>query len=481
MVSWYYTTRGRKLELKPDLRTTQTLKLVMTPQLQQAIKMLQLSNLELNEKIDEEIDLNPALEKDEKNSEYETSLDKDLFLKKVPAEEKNTDDKDGSDYEYPSDDRPYTQTDGNIREDKKRDFMENVIYREETLHDHLLWQLRLVNIPQEDINIGKNLLSYIDSKGYLPVPLNVISDGLNIPLEKLEELLVIIQSLDPPGVGARDLQECLLLQLKIRGSYPLAEKIINEYLNELKLKKYDEISKKLKVSINMVKESFDIISKLEPYPGRQFYSDEIKYIIPEVIVEERDGRFEVIPNNYSIPKLKVSGYFEKLLRENKDDKRIKSFALDKIQRANSFIYSIEYRESTLVRVMKKILDEQRDFFERGPKYIKPLTLKDVSVHLDLHESTISRITSSKYVQTPFGVFQLKYFFSNQIPSKGERSLSSTSIKEEIKEIIQSEGMDKHLSDQKIADRLTQRGIQIARRTIAKYRKELKILPSNLRG
>ncbi|MCK4776886.1 MAG: RNA polymerase factor sigma-54, partial [Actinomycetia bacterium] len=311
-------------------------------------------------------------------------------------------------------------------------------------------------------------------------PLRFISDEFNIPLKKLEGLLFIIQSLDPPGVGARDIKECLLLQLKIRGSYPLAEKIINEYFNELKLKKYDEISKKLKVSVNMVKEAFNIISKLEPYPGRQFYSEEIKYIIPEVIVEEREGKFEVIPNSYSVPKLKVSSFNEILLGKNSDDKRFKNFASDNIQSAQSFIDSIEYRESTLVRVIKKILDEQKDFFERGPKYLKPLTLKDVSVHLDLHESTISRITSEKYVQTPFGVFQLKYFFSNHIPSKGDRNYSSTAIKEEIKDIIQSEGTDKPLSDQKIADRLVQMGIQIERRTVAKYRKELKILQSNLR-
>ena len=470
------------MEIGPrqDMRQTQVQKLIMTPALQQAIKMLQLSNIELNEKIEEELIDNPALEIDEKNSDYETPLDKELLQKKTSSDEKNTDDKDGSDWEYLFADRPRSRSEGNIDEDNKRKFMEQTIYREETLHEYLIWQLRLVKIPHEDFEIGEILLSYIDSKGYLPVSLEVISDELDIPLEKLEELLDILQSLDPPGVGARDLKECLLIQLKIRGSYPLAEKIISGYLNEIKLKKFDEISRKLKVSSSMVKEAFDIISKLEPYPGRQFYSDEIRYINPEVIVEERDGRFEVIPNNYSIPRLKVSSTFENWSKEKNADKRIKNFALDKIKLAKSFITSIEMRESTLVRVMKKILDEQRDFFEKGPKYIRPLTLRDVSVHLDLHESTISRITSSKYVQTPFGVFQLKFFFSNPIPSEGDRDYSSTSIKEEIKDIIESEGTDKHLSDQKIADRLTQSGIQIARRTVSKYRKGLKILPSNLR-
>jgi RNA polymerase sigma-54 factor len=464
--------------MRPDLHLKQTQKLIMTPQLQQAIKMLQLSNIELTEQIEKEIMDNPALETEDLNDEYETNLDKNNILKKMSNEEKGDGDNGvWDDYN----DKYLPPPDKRSGEDKKREFMENAISREETLHEYLLWQLRLVDISPEYFTIGEILLSYIDSKGYLPVSLEKISEELNIPLKKLEEVLKIIQGLDPPGVGAKDVSECLLLQLKSRGSYPLAEKIVGEYLNEIKLKKYDEISKKLKVSSTMVKEAFDIISKLEPYPGRQFYSNEIKYIIPEVIVVERDGNFEVIPNNYSIPKLKVSSYFESLLRKSSSDKRTKNFALDKVQRARSFIHSIEQRESTLVRVMKKILEEQREFFEKGPKYLKPLTLKDVSADLDLHESTISRITSSKYVQTPFGVFQLKFFFSNPIPGHGDKEYSSTSIKEMIKDLIQSEGATKHLSDQKIANLLTNRGIKISRRTIAKYRQELKILPSNLRG
>ncbi|KPJ86864.1 MAG: hypothetical protein AMS17_10600, partial [Spirochaetes bacterium DG_61] len=261
---------------------------------------------------------------------------------------------------------------------------------------------------------------------------------------------------------------------------PIAEKIVEKHLNEVKLKKFEEISKKMKISVAKVGEAFTLISKLEPYPGRQFYSADIKYILPEVIVEERDGKYEVFASNYSIPRLKVNNYFEKLLNRKEIEKRIKEFAADKVQRAKNFIHSIEQRESTLIRVTRTILEEQREFFEKGPKYLKPLTLKDVSSSIGLHESTVSRITSSKYVQTHFGVFPLKYFFSNPIPALGNKEYSATSIREMIKDIIQNEAVKRNLSDQKIADLLAKRGIKIARRTVSKYRKFLNILPSNLR-
>jgi RNA polymerase sigma-54 factor len=438
--------------------------------------------------IEEELILNPALEKDEKNNEFETNQNKDSILEKDTTERNDTDSDYGLNDEYFMSYIKFNRKYMSSADDKKSNFIEQTISREETLHEHLLWQLRFVKMPQVDFKIGEILVHYIDSNGYLTVPSNIrknkssmrfISDEFNVSLKKLEEVLSIIQGLDPPGVGARDIKECLLLQLNIRGSFPLAEKIINEflkneYLNVLKLKKYDKISKKLYVSVDRIKKAFDTIAKLEPYPGRKFYSEEINYVVPEVIVEKRDGDFDVISNSYSIPKLKVRGFGEITLRKNNYDKRLKKFTYDKINKAKKFINFIQFRESTLVRVMKKILDEQKDFFIKGPKYLKPMTYKDVSVHLDLHESTISRIASRKYAQTPFGVRQLKYFFPNPIPSNGDRVYSSTAAKEEIKDIIQNEGMDNHLNDQIIADRLAQMGMQIQRRTVNKYRKELNI-------
>ena len=468
------------MEIKPEIHLKQTQKLIMTPQLQQAIKMLQLSNIELNEKIDEELMENPALELEEREGEYDKDIDKDLPYPEISTDRKDNKYDEGFEDEYFFGDKSFSRIDGSAGEDKKREFIEGTISRKETLKEYLLWQLRLINISEKDFKIAEILVSYLDPQGYLPILFQDISNEIGIPLYKLEEVLKIIQGLDPSGVGARNIQECLLLQLKNRGSYPLAEKIIVQFLDDIKLKKLDEISKKLKVTPAKVKEAFSVISKLEPYPGRQFYSEEIRYIVPEVIIEERDGKYEVIPTNYFIPKLRVNSYFKKLSRRKGADKRIKDFAADRVQRAKNFIHSIEQRGNSLIRVTKTILEEQMDFFEKGPKYLKPLTLKDVSLSLDLHESTVSRITSSKYVQTPFGVFQLKYFFSNPIPAQGSKKYSSTSIKEMVKDIIQNEGSKKHLSDQKITNLLAKRGIKIARRTVAKYRKGLKILPSNFR-
>jgi RNA polymerase sigma-54 factor len=246
------------------------------------------------------------------------------------------------------------------------------------------------------------------------------------------------------------------------------------------LKKYSEIMKKCRISKTKLDYNLSVISHLEPYPGRQYFSGNIRYIVPDVIVEERDGVFEVISNSYYIPKLRVNRYFEDLMKTRSADKRVKDFVSERVQRAKTFIHSIDQRESTLLRVSRAIVDRQIDFFQRGPMFLKPMRLHDIAEEVELHESTVSRITSSKYMQTSFGVYSLKYFFSNSIPTENSGGISSTSIKEIIREIIDNEGEKRHLSDQKIVDLLQNRGIKIARRTVAKYRKELHILPSNLR-
>jgi RNA polymerase sigma-54 factor len=354
------------------------------------------------------------------------------------------------------------------------------VSRDETLKEYLLQQVQLLDIEKSDVELIELLIDYIDENGYLSVKLGDISSEFDISVERLEKVLPVIQSLDPPGIGARDIQECLLLQLKIKGSYPIAERIIKDYLNELRLKKYGEIMKKCRITKSKLDYNLSLISHLEPYPGRKYFSGDIRYIIPDVIVEERDGSFEVSANSYSIPRLRVNRYFEDLLKARQTEKRVKDFVTEKVQKAKSFIHSIDMRESTLLRVSRAIVDRQTDFFQRGPMFLKPMTLHNIAEEVELHESTISRITSSKYMQTSFGVYSLKYFFSNPIPTVNGGDKSSTSIKEIIKEIIDNEGSIRHLSDQKIVELLQKRGIKIARRTVAKYRKELHILPSNLR-
>jgi RNA polymerase sigma-54 factor len=468
------------VELRPELSQKQVIKLVMTPQLQQAIKMLQLSNIELTEQIEKEVDQNPALEFEERENEYADEIDHMITDKSELVTRKST----VPDEPFPDDfflpDRPFIPSSRNAGDDPKREFIENTVTREETLREYLLRQMRFLDLTPGEMRTGEVLIDRVDSKGYLSTPVEEIAADFSIPPEELLRVLAHIQTLDPPGVGARDLKECLLIQLKNGGAPPLAERIVREYLNELRMSRFEDIAKKLKVQPSKVKEAFTAISKLEPYPGRPFPSGEIKYIIPEVIVREKDGEYEVHPNSASIPRLKLNSLMERLARKNNTDKGTRDFAAEKVQAARNFIHSIEQRENTLIRVSKFILEEQREFFAKGPKYLKPLTLKDVSAALNLHESTISRITSSKYIQTPHGVFSLKFFFSNSIPMEGDPPVSGTGVKEMIKEIIEGEGGKKHLSDQKIANILAKRGIRIARRTVAKYRKELHILPSNLR-
>lgn len=468
------------MDLRPELHLKQTQKLIMTPQLQQAIKMLQLSTIELSQRIEEELVENPALEVDELEEGYtnEPSTEELFRLMEKTKDEKVSDDFNEESL-YLEKSFSSSSSDG---EDKKREFIEGAISREQTLREYLLQQIQLYELQPDELEIARIVISYIDEMGYLSVSLEEISREFSIPIEKLERVLRVVQSLEPPGVGARDIKECLMIQLREKGDYPLAERIITNHLNELRLRKYNEIAKKLKVSRAKLKEMIGIISSLEPYPGRQFYSEGIRYIIPDVIVERRDGKLEVVLNTAMIPRLRVNRYFEELLRKRDLDGRIRDFVSERVRRARAFIQSIEQRENTLIRVTRAIVEHQPEFFEKGPLHLRPMTLKDIARAVEIHESTVSRITSSKYVQTPFGVFRLKYFFSTAIQGEDRKEVSTRSIKELIREIIKSEnpGSRRRLSDQKIAEILSRRGIKIARRTVAKYRKELQILPSNLR-
>jgi len=465
------------LELKPEIHLKQTQKLVMTPQLQQAIKMLQLSNLELNEQIEQELIENPALDIEEQEREYELS-EQDINKRVEKTSDEKTTEELNEEYFYLERSYPKNQRDSG--EDKKREFLEGAVSREETLREYLLQQLHMLKIDPDEFEAAEVLINYINPEGYLSRESEEIASDFGMNSDVVKKALTTVQTLDPPGVGARDIRECLLIQLRNRGDYPVAEKIILDYMNELKLKKYDEVAKKCGISRTVLDRMLEIISGLEPYPGRQFYTEGIRYIIPDVIVEKGEDGFQVIANSSSIPRLRVNNYFERLMKLKRNDRRVRDFVNDRVQRAKSFIHAVQQRESTLVRVTEAILNKQMDFFERGSMYLKPMTLKDIAQVVDLHESTISRITSSKYIQTPLGVYSLKYFFSSSIPAKGSEDLSSTSIKEIIKGIVNNEGSKMQLSDQKITDLLAKRGIKIARRTVAKYRKELQILPSNLR-
>ncbi|MFW6138753.1 MAG: RNA polymerase factor sigma-54, partial [Spirochaetota bacterium] len=340
------------MDLKPEIHVKQTQKLVMTPQLRQAIKMLQLSNMELNERIEQELEENPALELEESENGYKNEvLDSEI------NSQVNNMDQSGPEGEF---DKGYLYEDPSAysadrsREDKKREFLEGAVSRAQTLKEYLREQIGLMDLEPQDYAAAEILISYIDSMGYLTADLEEISTTTGISLEELEKALQVVHSLDPPGVGARDIKECLLIQLKNKQNNPAAEKIVNECLNEIKLRKFSEISRKTGIPLAKVKEAFHIISSLEPYPGRNFFSESIEYVIPDIVVKEIDGKLEIITNNDFIPRMRVNKYYQNLLRSENVDKRVKEFVSEKLQRARGFIHSVEQRGNTLLRVTNAI-------------------------------------------------------------------------------------------------------------------------------
>ena len=463
------------MDIKPSLQFEQKHRLNMTPMLRQAIKMLKLSTEDLNQTIEEELVENPALEMEERQEYPQNEMDEEVMQQKVDkVQDENTREYFEAESAIAGSAYPFTGS----GEDRKREFIENTASHDETVKGHLLRQVQLLDIEAPDLELVELLISCMDENGHLNV--EAISAECDIPLEELERVLPTIQSLDPPGVGARTIQECLLIQLRIKGEYPIAERIIRDFPNELRLKRYREIEKKCRITSAKLEENLSIISHLEPYPGRQYYSGAIRYIIPDVIVKERDGVYEAISNSSSIPKLCVNHYLENLLRARGTEKGVRDWVDEKVQRARTFIHSLDRREGTLLRVSRAIVDRQLDFFRRGPMFLKPMLQRDIAREVELSDSTISRITSSKYMQTPFGVYPLKYFFSKSFRSANNEEVSAKIVKELIKEFIEAENPTHPLSDERIVNRLHGRGIKIARRTVAKFRNELKILPSHLR-
>ncbi|MCK9443203.1 MAG: RNA polymerase factor sigma-54 [Tissierellaceae bacterium] len=453
------------MRLTYDLTLEQTQKLIMTPELRQAIELLQLNALELREYIDKELEENPLLEITNNAEEYE-SIDKYA-----------NNDVDWKEYFDKFDDISYRpQTDENIKEYNYESF----ISYEPTLKEHLFSQLNLMSLENIGHKIGVSIIENIDNSGYLTVTAEEISKYTKSTVEEVEIILNIIQNFEPLGVGARDLKECLLIQTREKkGICKCTVNIIEDYLEDVGQNRIQKIAKELNVEPQEIQEACDYIKSLEPKPGRTFGSnDDIKYIKPDVEIKIVDGEFEVIVNDVTGPRLNINNYYKNLLRTS-NDKNTMEFLNEKFNSAMWIIRSIEQRRNTIKRVVESIIRFQKDFFLTGEKSLRPLTLKEVADDIDMHESTISRATNGKFAQTPRGIFELKYFFSSSLDSdKG--GISSTSIKSHIKEILDEEDPKKPYSDSKLAEILGKQGISISRRTIAKYRDELNIPSSNIR-
>ncbi len=493
--------------MKPTLSMAQKQLLVMTPKLQQAIKILQMPRLELSQYLNQQMLENPFLEErydeieeiltdgdveekpdiseevlNEAEVDLETGLPEtdivsDNDLPELDITDENFGDVDWQEYFIDS-----LPKNNEWEEPIEEERQENIPVVQQTLQEYLLWQLHMTKISESDYEIGESIIGNIDDDGYLTTTTEEISETFGYNISDVERVLKIIQSLEPTGVGARDLKECLMIQLEqMDQKDTIAYKIIEGgYLEELEANHYPQVAKELGVSIDEVHNAVSVISSLEPKPGRQFSSTKAEYIIPDVIVEKIDGKYTVFMNDYG-PRLGLSPYYRDLLATSGNlDEDGRKFIQSKFESALWLLESIERRRKTILKVTEVIFNVQQDFLEKGPKYLKPLTLREVAEKVGVHEATVSRVVRNRYVQTPRGIFELRDFFSSGISTEDGGMTSSISVKEIIKNMVEKEDPKNPLSDKDIEEELSKKGFKIARRTIAKYRAELNIPPSNRR-
>ncbi len=469
------------MKLGYDLTIEQSQKLTMTPELIQAIQILQFNSQELEDYVQDELMQNPVLEysaSDERH-EREQEVSKSESLDKKEAEEADFDLREKvKEAEY--DDISYKQWEH--RKDKDEPTFEQFVSKEETLEDYLLLQLTFSKLKGQDMKIGRYMIESIDENGYLTVGLADVAKLFGVCEERVDKILDVIQTFEPPGVGARTLAECLILQLAAKGLLEESvEYIILHHLEDIGENKLSKVSKATGLTIAQVQMVTDLIRSLEPKPGRRFSTGEtVKYVVPDVVVEKIDGEYQVLTNEGTIPHLMVSSYYMSLAKKASEDAELSKYLSDKYNSAMWLIKSIEQRRQTIYNVVAFVVDYQREFLDKGTKYLKTLNLKQVAEALEIHESTVSRSINGKYMQTPRGVFEIRYFFSSGVTGAGGEGMSSNSIKTFIKEIVDSEDPKKPYSDQDMVEILSGKGIEISRRTVAKYRECMNILSSSKR-
>ena len=472
------------LELRQQLKLTQ--QLIMTPQLQMAIKLLQLSRLELLDQIHQELEENPALEEvpetqqEERNTEQLSKTEvESADNKEVTIDEKLPEDIDWSNYidEYNSVGRASFET-----ESRDGPRYEAFISKKESLNDHLIWQLAMSFPAEYEQELGSLIIGNLNKDGYLDAPLDDLVALSGTSPEQVQDALELIQSFDPVGVAARNLGECLLIQARHLGiDTPLITAIIENHMNHLENKNYKAISRALKVKFDEVVDAVNVIRGLEPRPGRAYSDETPQYIVPDIYVYKVDNEYVIMLNDDGMPKLRVNSLYKKSLRQKeKLPGEAENYIQDKMRSAAWLIKSIHQRQKTIYKVMDSILRYQRAFFDKGIAHLKPMVLRDVAQDIEMHESTISRVTTNKYAYTPQGIFELKYFFNSSIRKSHGGEIASASVQQKIKDIIANENTRKPYSDDKIAKILKEDNIKIARRTVAKYREILGVLPSNKR-
>jgi len=473
----------------------QTQKLILSPQMQQAIKLLLLPLPLLQQTIRQEMAQNPVLEEDLlQEEEQEETQETEPQQESEEAEDSTRDEAGELNFEeefnrlLKIDDewKEYFRQSGSYRkyseeDEEKRRFLESSVVKPETLQENLLNQLGLALLDEKQKKICEALLGNIDDNGYLRGGIEDIAQHLKVTVDEVARMLALIQTLSPVGVGARDLRECLLIQLgRLAKKDSLAYRIVERHLDELGARKYRQIAQALKVSPLQVQKAAELIETLDPKPGRTFSSELSQYITPDVFVEKEGADYNVILNDDRIPHLRISNLYRQMVLNPGADKGTKSYIREKIKGGQWLLRNIRQRQQTIYNIASEIVKKQREFFDEGIPRLKPLTLQQVADSLGIHESTVSRAIASKYIQTPHGLFDMKYFFSAGIESDGGGSVAISNIKKMIQQMIGQEDPKNPLSDQQIIEKLKEKGLTLARRTVTKYRKEFGILSSNQR-
>lgn len=473
--------------MKQGLQLRLSQQLAMTPQLQQAIRLLQLSTLELQQELQQALESNPLLEQIDTHEEIDTRETQDsetldtadaLEQKEMPEE-------------LPLDaswDTIYTAgtpsgTSGDYIDD------ELPVYQGETtqtLQDYLMWQVELTPFSDTDRAIATSIVDAVDDTGYLTVPLEDILESMGdeeIDIDEVEAVLKRIQRFDPVGVAAKDLRDCLLIQLsqfdKTTSWLEEARLIISDHLDLLANHDFRTLMRVTRLKEDVLKEAVNLIQSLDPRPGQSIQTGEPEYVIPDVLVRKHNGHWTVELNSDSIPRLQINQHYASMCNNARNDGD-SQFIRSNLQDAKWLIKSLESRNDTLLRVSRCIVEQQQAFFEQGEEYMKPMVLTDIAQAVEMHESTISRVTTQKYMHSPRGIFELKYFFSSHVNTEGGGEASSTAIRALVKKLIAAENPAKPLSDSKLTSLLSEQGIMVARRTVAKYRESLSIPPSNQR-
>ena len=474
------------LEIRQQLKLSQ--QLVMTPQLQQAIKLLQLSRMELMDVVREELEENPVLEEGQDVPDEKTPAEEEQAVDAQSQEITREAEGEGdgmSDIDWKTYLESYSlggSTADSYEDDEDRPSYENLLTKKTSLADHLMWQLNLSRLENLERAIAGEIIGNLDSDGYLHVLVEELAEQAACEIEVVERALSAVQDFDPPGVASRNLQECLLKQIDLLDmSEDLVGVILRDYLDELENRRYQVIARNLQVPLEEIFGAAKFISSLDPRPGSQYGQEDVHYIVPDIFVYKISDEFVVVLNDEGLPNLRINSFYRNALSGAAQlDAKAGEYIQEKLRGALWLIKSIHQRQRTIFRVTKSIVKFQRDFFERGVDYLKPLVLRDVAEDIEMHESTVSRVTTNKYVQTPQGLYELKYFFNSGINTTGGDSVASESVKSKIKELIAEENTRKPYSDQKIVELLHKQGIDIARRTVTKYREMLGVGSSTQR-